>query len=276
MKNQASTLRVAALQISLVWEKPIANCEAFSLELDKLEGPYDLILLPEMWATGFTMNPEAHACVLRLGWNDDEMHWPAPLTAMRKWANEQNAAIIGSLACRDEALEHAVNRCFFVPPTGPIQYYDKRHLFAFAGEDRAYSSGNMPLIVEWRGWRILLQVCYDLRFPVFSRNRAADPYDAAIYVANWPASRAKAWSSLLAARAIENQCYIAGVNRVGLDGNGIEYSGHSALIDPYGNTQSVLNPSESGWLFGKWDRNALNGYRAKFPVLDDADHFSLT
>jgi predicted amidohydrolase len=275
MNNSAPLLRVAALQTPLVWENPTANAEAIGRQVDALEEARDLIVLPEMWATGFTMDPGAQACVLPRGWKDDEATWPAPLAEMRKWARERDAAVIGSLSCRDEALARPVNRCFFVPPSGPLECYDKRHLFSFAGEDAAYGPGENRVIVEWRGWRILLQVCYDLRFPVFSRNRNEDRYDAAVYVANWPAARVGAWSSLLVARAIENQCYVVGVNRVGADGKGIEHSGGSALIDPYGRTQSELDADASGWLQGDWDRAELDRYRAKFPVLGDADSFEL-
>ena len=276
MNNNASHLRVAALQTPLVWENPRANAEAIGRQVDALEEPCDLIVLPEMWATGFTMDPGTHACVLPKGWQDDEAVWPAPLVAMRQWAQDRDAAVIGSLSCRDEALDHPVNRCFFVPPNGTVEFYDKRHLFTFAGEDAAYGPGKDRVIVEWRGWRILLQVCYDLRFPVFSRNRSEDRYDAAVYVANWPAARVGAWSSLLVARAIENQCYVVGVNRVGADGKGIEHSGGSALIDPYGRTQTELDADAAGWIHGGWDRTALDRYRTKFPVLGDADSFELS
>lgn len=275
MNQNAPHLRVAALQTPLAWENPNANREAIGRQVDALNGPYDLIIIPEMWATGFTMNPQSKASVLPRGWQGDEAAWPAPLAEMRKWARERDAAVVGSLSCRDEALAHPVNRCFFVPPSGPVACYDKRHLFTFAGEDAAYGPGEDRVIVEWRGWRILLQVCYDLRFPVFSRNRNEDRYDAAVYVANWPAARVTAWSSLLVARAIENQCYVVGVNRVGVDGKGIEHSGRSALIDPYGQTQAELDPYVSGWIHGTWDRAALDRYRAKFPVLGDADLFEL-
>lgn len=275
MNQNAPHLRVAALQTPLAWENPNANGEAIGSQVGALDGPYDLIVLPEMWATGFTMNPGTHACVLPKGWQDNEATWPAPLAEMRTWAREQDAAVVGSLSCRDGALAHPVNRCFFVPPSGRVACYDKRHLFTFAGEDAAYGPGEDRVIVEWRGWRILLQVCYDLRFPVFSRNRSEDRYDAAVYVANWPAARVTAWSSLLVARAIENQCYVVGVNRVGVDGKGIEHSGGSALIDPYGQTQAELEPYVSGWIHGTWDKAALDRYRTKFPVLGDADPFEL-
>ena len=276
MNHSASLLRVAALQTPLVWENPTANAEAIGPQVDALEAPCDLIVLPEMWATGFMMDPSAHACVLPLGWMDDEATWPAPLAEMRKWARQRDAAVIGSLSCRDEALARPVNRCFFVPPSGPVECYDKRHLFTFAGEDAVYGPGEERVIVEWRGWRILLQVYYDLRFPAFSRNRTDDRYDAAVYVANWPAARVDAWSSLLVARAIENQCYVVGVNRVGVDGKGIEHSGGSALIDPYGRTQAKLDADAPGWIHGAWDRAELDRYRAKFPVLGDADPFELS
>lgn len=276
MKHSAPILRVAALQSPLVWENPTANAEAIGRQINALEESCDLIVLPEMWATGFTMDPSAHACVLPMGWQDDEATWPTALAEMRKWAHERDAAVIGSLSCRDEVLGHPVNRCFFVPPSGQVECYDKRHLFTFAGEDAAYGQGEKRVIVEWQGWRILLQVCYDLRFPVFSRNRSEDLYDAAVYVANWPAARVSAWSSLLVARSIENQCYVVGVNRIGADGKGIEHSGGSALIDPYGRTQNELSADASGWIHGDWDRAELDRYRAKFPVLSDADSFELS
>lgn len=274
--NASSNLRVAALQTDLIWEDAAANIDRIQGHLNRLTTPADLIVLPEMWATGFTMKPGAFGCVLGGNWEDDEPGWPAPLAAMRSWAAKHDAAVIGSLSCRVEgASGDAVNRCFFVPPTGRVQCYDKRHLFGFAGEPAAYAPGADRVLVDWRGWRILLQVCYDLRFPVFSRNQASDPYDAAVYVANWPKVRAEAWSKLLPARAIENQCYVVGVNRVGEDGNGIEHSGHSALIDAYGNISASLPPSEEGWIYAEWDQNEIERYREKFPVLRDADGFTL-
>lgn len=274
--NASSNLRVAALQTDLIWEDAAANIDRIQGHLTRLTTPADLIVLPEMWATGFTMKPGAFGCVLGGNWEDDEPGWPAPLAAMRSWAAKHDAAVIGSLSCRVEgASGGAVNRCFFVPPTGRVQCYDKRHLFGFAGEPVAYAPGADRVLVDWRGWRILLQVCYDLRFPVFSRNQASDPYDAAVYVANWPKVRAEAWSKLLPARAIENQCYVVGVNRVGEDGNGIEHSGHSALIDAYGNISASLPPSEEGWIYAEWDQNEIERYREKFPVLRDADGFTL-
>lgn len=275
--NASSNLRVAALQTDLAWEDAESNIDRIQGHLNRLTNPTDLIVLPEMWATGFTMNPDAFACVLRGNWEDDEHGWPAPLAAMRAWAAAQDAAVIGSLSCRLEgSSEGAVNRCFFVPPMGRVQCYDKRHLFGFAGEPAAYAPGADRVVVDWRGWRILLQVCYDLRFPVFSRNQATDPYDAAVYVANWPAVRVEAWSKLLLARAIENQCYVVGVNRVGKDGNGIEHTGQSALVDAYGNISAALPPSGEGWIYAAWDRDEIERYREKFPVLRDADGFTLT
>ena len=274
--NPSPNLRVAALQTGLTWEDGQANIDRIQGHLNRLTTSADLIVLPEMWATGFTMNPGEFGSVLARRWEDEERSWPAPLTAMRSWAIKHDAAVIGSLSCRVEgATGGAVNRCFFVPPTGRVQFYDKRHLFGFAGEPAAYSPGADCVVVDWRGWRILLQVCYDLRFPVFSRNHDANPYDAAVYVANWPDVRVEAWGKLLLARAIENQCYVVGVNRVGEDGNGIAHSGHSALIDAYGNVTAALPPSEEGWIYAEWDRNEIERYREKFPVLRDADRFTL-
>ena len=268
-------LRIAALQTDLAWENPTSNTARIEGHLAQLDGSVDVIVLPEMWATGFTMDPETHGSALAHDWMENEAGWPAPLVAMRSWASTHNAAVVGSLSCRVEGDEAAVNRCFFVPPVGTVAHYDKRHLFSFAGEPAAYAPGIGRTVVQWRGWNILLQVCYDLRFPVFSRNAQDEPYDVAIYVANWPEVRVAAWSALLRARAIENQCYVVGVNRVGEDGNGIPHSGASALIDPYGETAMELGPHSEGWLYGEASPTELERYRQKFPVLSDADGFTL-
>lgn len=269
-------LRIAALQTDLVWEDPDANIARIEHHLGLLEQAVDLIVLPEMWATGFTMDPSTHGCALANDWMEDEASWPAPLTAMRRWARAHDAAVVGSLSCRLGKQGGAVNRCFFVPPAGAVTHYDKRHLFSFAGEPDAYVPGVERTVVHWRGWNLLLQVCYDLRFPVFSRNQSNARYDAAIYVANWPEVRVEAWSALLRARAIENQCYVVGVNRVGADGNGIAHSGASAVVDPYGHALADAPPQSEGWLYAHGDLQELERYRSKFPVLRDADGFQLT
>lgn len=269
-------LRIAALQTDLAWEDPISNIARIDDHFAQLDGTVDLIVLPEMWATGFTMDPQTHGCALAKGWMKDEGSWPEPLVAMRNWAQAQNAAVVGSLSCRIESQGVAVNRCFFVPPVGAVAHYDKRHLFSFAGEPAAYAPGAQRVVVHWRGWNMLLHVCYDLRFPVFSRNTPDSPYDAAIYVANWPEIRVDAWSALLRARAIENQCYIVGVNRVGADGKGIAHSGASAIMSPLGQTLAGIAPHATGWLYAVASGNELERYRKKFPVLHDGDGFELT
>lgn len=268
-------LRLGLLQTALDWEDAKANVARIDQHIEALSSPVDLIVLPEMWATGFTMRPKDYG----MPWSNNQPvphdAWPAPLRAMLRWAQCQNAAVVGSLACRLEGHAAAVNRCFFITPEGQITQYDKRHTFTFAGEDQHYQAGRNRVEVQWRGWRILLQICYDLRFPVFSRNQLQQPYDLAVYVANWPAVRSAAWSALLPARAIENQAYVAGVNRVGRDGNGIEHLGGTALFDPFGARLANAQPNESQWVIANCDAVALQTYREKFPVLKDADYFEL-
>lgn len=268
-------LRLGLLQTALDWEDAEANVARIDQHIAALNSPVDLIVLPEMWATGFTMRPKVHG----MRWTDDQpvphAAWPSPLRAMLRWAQSHDAAVVGSLACQMEGQAAAVNRCFFITPDGQIAQYDKRHTFTFAGEDQHYQAGQHRVEVQWRGWRILLQICYDLRFPVFSRNQLQQPYDLAVYVANWPAVRSAAWSALLPARAIENQAYVAGVNRVGRDGNGIEHRGGTALFDPFGARLADAQPNESQWVIATCDAAALQAYREKFPVLKDADPFVL-
>jgi len=269
-------LRIAALQTDLAWENPVINIARIEGHFAQLDGSADLIVLPEMWATGFTMAPQTRGCALAEDWMEDEASWPEPLVAMRQWARAHDAAVVGSLSCRIESQGMAVNRCFFVPPVGAVAHYDKRHLFSFAGEPAAYAAGAERVVVHWRGWNMLLHVCYELRCPVFSRNTPDAPYDAAIYVANWPEVRVDAWSALLRARAIENQCYIVGVNRVGADGNGIAHSGASAILDPLGQTLTTIASHATGWLYAVASGGELERHRRKFPVLRDADGFELT
>ncbi|MBU1309632.1 MAG: amidohydrolase, partial [Gammaproteobacteria bacterium] len=166
-----------------------------------------------------------------------------------------------------------VNRCYFVTPDGSVSYYDKKHLFRMAGEHQAYQAGAERVVVAYRDWRILLQVCYDLRFPVFSRNR--NDYDIALYVANWPAARSHAWCTLLQARAIENQAFVLGCNRVGRDGNGVDYSGDSMVVDYTGQAVAELAPKQAGVLCATLDYAQLAQYRQNFPAYLDADRFQL-
>lgn len=255
-------LHVHGLQAPLVWESSEANIAAFEAHFASAPADADVLVLPEMWATGFTMRPERHAEPAQTG--------PA-FAAMQRWAAQTGALVCGSLSVHDGT--HFRNRHYAVEPSGECRSYDKRHAFTFAGEHAHYTPGTERVVVEWRGWRLLLLTCYDLRFPVFARNRAGVPYDGVVTVANWPAVRSDAWATLLRARAIENQAYCIGVNRLGPDGNGVEHDGRSACIDPYGRGVEVL---DAGWFGSAWDAKGLADFRAKFPVLGDADEFTLS
>jgi predicted amidohydrolase len=253
-------LRVTLVQAHLHWEDAAENRALMAARFKDLRGTTDLVVLPEMFTTGFTMRSRE----LAEGMDGRTVQW------MREQAKALDAALYGSVIIRDR--EHHYNRGLFVTPDGAVTSYDKRHLFRFAKETDHYTPGNARVVVEWRGWRLLLQICFDLRFPVFTRNRG--DYDAILYVANWPEVRRYPWSQLLIARAIENQCYVVGVNRVGQDGNGHLYSGDSAMIDPRGTVDGVA-PDEDAChtVLFKWD--ALEDFRAKFPVALEADVFRL-
>lgn len=216
----------------------------------------DLYILPEMFSTGFAADPEGMA----ESENGKTVEW------MRRKAVAKDAAIAGSLAIRSGG--RYFNRLYFVKPDGDVTTYDKRHLFSYAGENLHYTRGEERVIVEWRSVRIMLQVCYDLRFPVFSRNHG--DYDMIIYVASWPTSRIKVWDTLLHARALENQCYVAGVNRVGRDPN-CAYCGNSLIISPYGEDLAVCGSGEESAKMAEIDMEMLRSFRKKFPVIDDAD-----
>jgi predicted amidohydrolase len=253
-------LTIALLQTELVWEDPPANRVRLGTLLAEARGA-DLVLLPEMFATGFTMTPEHCA---------EETEGPT-LAWMRAQAADLGALLAGSLAVREGAAYR--NRLLFVDPEGKVAHYDKRHLFRMAGEHNSYAAGERRVVQSWQGWRLCSQVCYDLRFPVWSRNRG--DYDVLLYVANWPARRREHWRTLLVARAIENQCYVIGVNRVGLDGKGIEYSGDSLVVDPWG--RIVLDAgSRAGVHEALLEASVLEDCREKFPVHLDADAFDLT
>jgi len=253
-------LRVTLVQGNLHWEDPGDNRARFAMKLKDLRGTTDLVVLPEMFTTGFTMRSRE----LAEGMDGRTVQW------MREQAAALDAALYGSAIISEGA--HCHNRGLFVTPDGAVTCYDKRHLFRFAGETEHYTPGTERVVVAWRGWRILLQICFDLRFPVFARNRG--DYDAILYVANWPEVRRYPWSQLLIARAIENQCYVVGVNRVGQDGNGHLYSGDSAMVDPRGTVRG-MEPSCEGLLNVRFDRLALDDFRAKFPVAMEADAFVL-
>jgi predicted amidohydrolase len=254
-------LRMTLVQSMLHWEDATANRRMFGEKLMALKGTTDLIVLPEMFTTGFSMRSKELA---------ETMDGPTV-----KWMKEQadllGAAIYGSVIIADGG-DH-FNRGLFVTPSGQVTSYDKRHLFRMAEEKDNYARGRERVVVELNGWRMLLQVCYDLRFPVFARNRG--DYDAILYVANWPEARRYPWSQLLIARAIENQCYVVGGNRVGMDGKGMHYTGDSVVIDPRGAIIGKVEASQEGSATVKLDRAVLDDFREKFPVGKDADDFAL-
>ena len=249
---------IALVQTNLIWENPAENRRLIELQIANLNELVDLIVLPEMFTTGFTMNPKAVAESM----DGETISW------MRKIAKENDAAITGSLVISENG--NFYNRLVFVFPDGSLQHYDKRHLFSFAGEDKEYSAGKDKLIVEHKGFKICLLICYDLRFPVFSRN--VENYDVLLYVANWPKIRTNAWDILLKARAVENMCYVIGVNRTGFDGNNHEYEGHSQVVNYLGNYE--ITPTEKEGLFVTLlDKEILLETRKKMAFLDDKDEF---
>lgn len=254
-------LRVTLVQSMLHWEDARANRAMFSEQLAALKGTTDLVVLPEMFTTGFSMRSKELA----------ETMEGATVNWMKEQANMLGATIYGSVIIADGG-DH-FNRGLFVTPSGLVTGYDKRHLFRMAEEKDNYARGRERVIVELAGWRILLQVCYDLRFPVFARNRG--DYDGILYVANWPEARRYPWSQLLIARAIENQCYVVGVNRVGMDGKGHHYTGDSVVVDPRGAVIGQVDASKEGTATVTLDRAALEDFREKFPVGKDADDFDL-
>lgn len=253
-------MNVALIQSDLVWENPQANRQHFEQEINALPDSIDLIVLPEMFSTGFTMNPSTVAEPM----SGETVAW------MKQLAQKKQSAITGSLVITDDNCFY--NRMVFVFPDGIIQTYDKRHLFTLANEDAVYTSGKEKVIVDYKGWKICLQICYDLRFPVFSRN--VENYDLLVYVASWPKPRINAWDALLRARAIENMSHVIGVNRVGTDANQLEYIGHSQGVDFLGN-YLVAPFEESKTVVMTLDKNSLLETRQKLNFLADQDTFTM-
>nr|WP_281434496.1 amidohydrolase [Erwinia phyllosphaerae] len=250
-------MNLSLLQQPLVWMDGEANLRFFDGLLATLTGR-DLIVLPEMFTTGFAM--EAAKSSLPEG---------RVIAWLREKAAAADAMIGGSVAMQTDS--GAVNRFLLVEPDGTVHRYDKRHLFRMADEHHHYLAGDRREIILFRGWRVLPQICYDLRFPVFSRNR--NDYDLALYVANWPEARAAHWQALLLARAIENQAYVAGCNRVGTDANGHRYSGDSRIISPQGEVLAAGEPHQPAVLDAELSLTALQQYRERFPAWRDADDF---
>ena len=251
-------MKIALIQIPLVWEDPKSNREYIEQKINALEAGTDLIVLPEMFTTGFTMQPERVAETMQ----GETVLW------MQSLAKAKNCAITGSLVIMEEGNYY--NRLLFVFPSGEIEFYNKRHLFTLAGEDKSYTKGTQKLIIEYRGWKICPLICYDLRFPVFARN--VEQYDLLLYVANWPTIRIQAWDTLLKARAVENMSYTIGINRVGKDEKDYDYSGHSQVVDFLGNY--TIEPQKTeGIFYAQLDKEALRQTRVKLGFLNDQDAF---
>jgi omega-amidase len=262
-------LKIALIQTNVYWEDKEANLKHIEqAHFSKLKpGDCDLLLLPEMFTTGFSMKSDVLA---------EEMTGPT-VTWLQKWAQYFDCQIGASMITADS--KRFYNRFLIVSKTGIEAYYDKRHLFRMAAENDHYSPGTKRVIHRLKGWNILLQVCYDLRFPVFSRNRTINgqkEYDAAIYIANWPEKRRQVWSTLLRARAIENQVFSVGLNRVGSDENGIDYSGDSAVIDPWGTVLFEAVSGRENVEIVTLNSHTLAKITADFPAFKDADRFDLT
>lgn len=267
-----SSILITTVQTALHWEDKEANRQMLEQKINGIKEKTEVVVLPEMFSTGFSMNPTPLAETM----GGETVQW------MKRIASEKKIILTGSLIIEEN--KNYFNRLVWMLPNGQYGYYDKRHRFAFAGEDQQYTAGNKRLIASVKGWKINLQVCYDLRFPVWARQtspsfqnrgeQGALEYDVLIYVANWPERRNTAWKTLLQARAIENQCYVVGVNRVGKDGNDIDHSGDSMIIDPLG---EILyhNKNEEDIFTIALHKEHLQQVREKFPFWKDADAFQI-
>lgn len=259
------SLTITLIQTDLTWEEKAANLNMLEYKIRTLKERTELVILPEMFSTGFSMKPEQFAETM----DGESVEW------MRKTAKEAKIILMGSLIIKEH--DKYYNRLIWMLPNGEYGYYDKRHMFGSAEEDKHYTAGNKRLIASVKGWKINLQVCYDLRFPVWARqspNETGAEYDVLIYVANWPDRRNHAWKTLLCARAIENQCYVVGVNRVGNDGNNIYHSGDSMVIDPLGEVLYHVKDEEDIFTIAL-DKTHLQNIRDKFPFLKDRDDFQI-
>lgn len=255
-------LRVSLIQTDIVWENKAENLRNIERKIVELRGQTDLVVLPEMFTTGFSMNSHALA----------ENILGETISTVKRWAKNYDLALCGSFIAEDEGGFY--NRGFFISPDQEL-YYDKKHLFRMGDERSAFKSGSERLIVEHKGFSICLLICYDLRFPVWSRN-IENAYDLLVYVASWPESRAMVWDTLLKARALENQSYVCGVNRVGLDGLKLTYRGGSVMLDAKGRSLSSLKDRAEGVETIEISKEELDDFRQKFPVWMDADKFQIT
>jgi predicted amidohydrolase len=268
-----ATLTITTIQSNLIWEEKAANLHMLEQKIKGIEEKTEIVVLPEMFNTGFSMRPEALAETME----GETVEW------MKRVSHENGIIITGSVMI--EEAGNYYNRLIWMLPNRQYGHYDKRHLFAFAEEDKHYSPGNKRLIASVKGWKINLLVCYDLRFPVWARQAPSQPppkgeefsvaeYDVLIYVANWPERRSHAWKTLLCARAIENQCYVVGVNRVGTDGNKVYHSGNSLIIDPLGQVLYHMADEEDVNTI-TLQKEMLEDVRNKFPFWKDADSFHI-
>ena len=260
-----STLTITTIQSNLFWEEKSANLDMLEQKISGINGETEIVILPEMFSTGFSMQPERLAETME----GETMQW------MKRVSRENGIIITGSIII--EEGDRYFNRLVWMLPNGQYGQYDKRHLFAYAEEEKHYRPGNKRLIASVKRWKINLQVCYDLRFPVWARQQVKEEgpeYDVLIYVANWPERRNHAWKTLLCARAIENQCYVVGVNRVGSDGNNIYHSGNSLVIDPLGQVLYHMADEEDVFTV-TLQKEKLEEVREKFPFWRDSDSFSI-
>lgn len=259
--NISEKLHISLIQTDLIWENPELNRQKFERKINSLQTNVDVVILPEMFTTGFTMNASELAEKMdgkTIGW-------------MQKLASEKQIAITGSLIIEEN--NHYYNRLVFVYPSKKIAYYDKRHSFSLAKENETYTAGTKKVIINYKGWKICPLICYDLRFPVWSRN--VDKYDLLIYVASWPQKRIFAWDTLLKARAIENMSYTIGANRVGKDANDFDYNGHSIAIDTLGENISEEANEKDGIIFVTIDKTKQDIIRKKLSFLNDKDSFNI-
>jgi omega-amidase len=259
--NTTNHLRIALIQSDLIWENPTANRKQFEEKINNLTEGIDLIILPEMFTTGFTMNTS----VIVETMEGETVQW------LQNLAQEKSIAITGSIVINEK--DNFYNRLLFVHPSGRIDSYDKKHTFTLAGEHEVFSAGTERIVVEYKGWKICPLICYDLRFPVWARN--TENYDLLLYVASWPKPRIEAWDGLLKARAIENMSYTIGVNRVGVDANGYEYTGNTVCYDTLGNCLAKNNQGTEEILIVDLDIEAQTKIRNRFRFLDDRDRFIL-
>jgi len=254
-------LKLELVQTNIVWQNATENRRLYAAKINQISEQVDVIVLPEMFSTGFSMHPDGIAETM----DGETVVW------MQQMAAKKNAAICGSVII--SAANKYYNRFLFVHPSGAIEYYNKRHLFTLAGEDKVYAMGNKKLIIDYKGWKICPLVCYDLRFPVWARN--VENYDVLIYVANWPKQRIAAWDTLLKARAIENMCYTIGVNRIGKDANDLEYPGHCAVYDCLGEKLSNSIQNKESIEIISIQKDPLEKTRNQLNFLNDKDVFEV-